>query len=173
MKIQLRLTKDLYKGILADLARPHPYAAERVAFVFLKSGESANGNRVVLATEYMHVDDEHYIQDASVGASINGSAIRQVMQQILDTQQGALHVHMHNHGGVPRLSSVDRVALPKMAQDLRNIGAQFLNGFLLLSQDRAVSTIWSEEGTPVEVENISVAGLPLFFLKKRIGGVRP
>lgn len=172
MKIQLRLTKKLYRGLMADLSRSHPYAAERVAFLFVKSAEGVDGNRVVLATEYKTVADEDYIRDDSVGACINGSALRKTMQHILDTRQGALHVHMHEHVGIPRLSTVDQMALPKIALDLRNIGSQFLNGFLLLSQDRAASTIWTEEGTPTEVGDISVVGLPLFFLKKRIGGAR-
>ena len=38
MKVEIKLTGSLYKKILRDLARPHPFAAERVGFVFGRTG---------------------------------------------------------------------------------------------------------------------------------------
>ena len=67
-------------------ARPHPHAAERVAFMYGRLAVMTEP--LILITRYVPVPDQQYVIDPYVGARINGDAIRAAMQGCLDTGDG-------------------------------------------------------------------------------------
>ena len=88
MPITIHLPRGLYQGVLADLRRPHAHAAERIGFLY---GRLAPGGPLVVMTRYLPVLDDQYVVDDTVGARINGDAIRAAMQGVLDTGDGVFH----------------------------------------------------------------------------------
>lgn len=118
--------------------RAHPHAFERVGFIFTKLSVSSDGKKsIVLASGYEPVSDENYIEDQNVGARINSTAIRKVMQRVLTTGEGAFHVHIHDHDGKPGLSYTDRKEIRPMMQSVRNASPQSAHGLIVLSRDAA------------------------------------
>ena len=75
MRIKIKLTGALHAEIIRDLARPHPFAAERVGFVSGRMGTLADNGRLVLLTRYHSIPDDQYLDDPSVGARIGSEAI--------------------------------------------------------------------------------------------------
>jgi hypothetical protein len=59
MKIIFKITRDMLEQIKTDLARPHPFAFERVGFIYVRRGTLAEG-QLLLAASYHPVRDEHY-----------------------------------------------------------------------------------------------------------------
>ena len=76
MIVTLRIRRALLADIRCDLERPHEFAFERVGFVFCRFGSTKTGGLVVLAHEYMPVEDEHYIDDSRFGALIGADTRR-------------------------------------------------------------------------------------------------
>ena len=56
---------------------------------------------LVVMTRYVPVPDDQYVVDDTVGARINGDAIRAAMQGVLDTGDGVFHTHLHEWPGTP------------------------------------------------------------------------
>ncbi len=136
--ITLKIPKLLAQEIKNDLMRSHLFAFERVGFVFTRLSPSQDGkNPIILATAYVPVPDEDYIDDPDVGARINSMAIRKVMQRVLMTGEGAFHVHIHDHDDEPALSYTDKNELRPMMQSIRNAAPQSAHGLLVLSRDAA------------------------------------
>lgn len=136
--ITFRISSQLAKEIKSDLMRAHSHAFERVGFIFTKLTISSDGKKsIVLASGYEPVSDEDYIEDESVGARINSTAIRKVMQRVLTTGEGAFHVHIHDHDGTPGLSYTDRKEIRPMMQSVRNASPQSAHGLIVLSRDAA------------------------------------
>ena len=90
----IRITAGLHQQIIADLRRPHAFAAERVGFVFAAKG-TGQAQRLVLCKRYAPVADEHYVDMRDVGAAINSEGLRVARQESLETQDGIFHAHMH------------------------------------------------------------------------------
>jgi hypothetical protein len=165
MRARVRIPAALYAAALADLKRPHAFAAERVGFMSAKVGNRSGEPLLVLATGYEPVDDGHYVEDEYVGARINADAIRANMQRILDTGEGSFHVHLHPHRGAPRLSRTDRREIPRLVESFRPVGPDAAHGIIVLSEDRALGVVLRPgEPEPVEAEEIAVVGWPLRFL---------
>src|SRR5258708_1958291 len=114
----------------------------------------------------MSLQDDQYVDenDPLIGAAINGDAIRSAMQHVLNTEMGALYVHMHaHHWGQPYFSSIDWRDLPSIVQSLQNANSQLIHGALLFSQDTATGALWPpEQGVckPV-IPRVSIVGYPL------------
>ena len=170
--LRLRIPRRLLDRVREDLARPHHVAYERVGFVACQLGTASKGELLALATDYLPVDEAHYLSDKAVGAKISGEAIRAAMQYVLDTGSGVLHVHAHGGLGIPSLSHTDRTELPRLVQSLRVVGPDAAHGILLLSNDRCTSWIWAP-GTsePVVPEAITVVGYPLQLIVPRFPGI--
>lgn len=165
--IRFRLSRVLFERMLLDLARPHPIAAERVGFLTVAMGRGLDSETLVLASDYQPVRDEHYLEGKGVGARINGSAIREAMQSILDKRQGLFHVHLHEHDGIPDFSPTDRREQPRLIPGFRAVDRSRAHGMLLLSRDAANAWIWLPgESQPAIPEVISIVGYPtkLIFL---------
>jgi hypothetical protein len=137
--ITLRISGNVYRAMQTDLRRPHEFAAERVGFLFVRCVKLTGDNLLVLSAEYTPVKDEHYLDDVTVGARINGDAIRSAMQRVLDTQQGCFHVHLHEHDGKPGFSGTDVRELRDLIPTFQKVGAEQVHGALVLSDDSAIA----------------------------------
>ena len=82
MKTHIKMTGELHASILQDLKRRHPFAAERVGFVFGRLGSLADGGRMVLLTRYHSIADDQYVEDNTVGARIGSDALTWAMQAV-------------------------------------------------------------------------------------------
>lgn len=127
--------------MLDDLRRPHHFAEERVGFLHTTSKILADRTVLIIATEYVPVEDDNYIDDDRVGAKINSAAIRAAMQRSLEKQGGCFHVHLHNHKGQPGPSRTDKNGLPGVVESLANVATDQANGFLILSQNSFYASI--------------------------------
>lgn len=160
----LRMTASLVDDIRADLTRPHPFAFERIGYVLCRIGNQGSAQPILLPFEHLRVDDGHYIPDHAVGARISGAAIRSVMERVLNHRVAALHVHMHDHEGVPRYSGVDLAEYPKHVQAMRNVGSDLPHGALLLSRDSAAALVWiPSDSRPAPGGRIVMLGRPALF----------
>jgi hypothetical protein len=168
MKTQLiiRLAGPLYECAKADLARPHPFAAERVGFLFTRIGTGSQGTTLLFPVDYISLRDDQYVDenDPLIGAAIAGDAIRSAMQHVLNTEMGALHVHMHaHHRGQPYFSSIDWHDLPGIVQSLQNANPQLIHGALLFSQDTVTGALWPPEQDMCKplIPRVSIVEYPL------------
>lgn len=166
MSITLRIPQDIHAALLRDLKRPHPFAAERVAFCHVTVGNRDHSNGLVLVTEFWTLPDDHYVDDPESGARINSDAIRKAMQRILDNGRGVLHVHFHDWPGMPTYSKMDRTEIPRLVQSFRSVDATMPHGMLLLSPDNARASVVMVGRTALEIVNqISIVGWPTRIVK--------
>ena len=162
MLIHVKMTRSVYERMRADLKRPHDFARERVGFIFARKGNAGQYTLLLLATEYSPVPDAHYLDDPMVGAKINSSAIRSVMERAYSTKECILHVHTHGHPGVPQFSRVDRVEYNKMIPSFHNIGGDAVHGALVFSRDSAAGLIWtSKQASPRPVSKLTIVDYPM------------
>jgi hypothetical protein len=170
---ELRLTRRLYDEIRTDLARPHPFAYERMGFVFAKLGNRSAPEPLVLLTRYRPVADEEYLDDDAPGAHIRGEAIRSVMQEVLDGRarsEGAFHVHLHKHRGETGLSPIDREGLPPIVRSFLSVGKEAPHGLLVFSKDHGSAWIWLPgQKEPVHAPRVVVVGAPLEVFEAGVG----
>jgi hypothetical protein len=165
MKVMVRLLRNVYEEIGTDLSRPHSFAGERVGFLF---GRTGNGRTttLLLVTSYLSVEDDGYVPNEAAGARINSGTIRGVMQRALTTGEVVLHVHVHEHRGAPRFSSVDERELARLVPAFARVSADVPHGALVLSRDSAAAMVWLPGAlTPQHTQCISVVGYPM-----RLGG---
>ncbi len=93
MKIQVRIARQLYNRIMADMGRPHSFAYERIGFCRARIGNENSSNPIIFLTEYWSVPDDQYIADEYAGARINSEAIRNALQSSLSDDVGIFHIH--------------------------------------------------------------------------------
>lgn len=146
--------------------RAHSFASERVGFIFTRlSYLSGNKTAIVLGTGYEAVSDDDYIDDPGVGARINSTAIRRVMQRVLTTGEGAFHIHIHDHDGAPAPSYVDREEIRPLMKSIRNAAPLSIHGLLVLSRDAGYAEALLPESSKFHpVTRITVVGFPMSLL---------
>ena len=173
MKVEIRLTGSLHEEILRDLARLHPFAGERVGFVFGRVGSLANGAKLVLLNRYHSIPDDQYIDDETVGARIGSDALTWATQAVYygrPAGEGIFHIHVHPHLGETGMSPVDRREIPKLVPGFQSVGREAMHGIIILSRDHGSGWVWlpgREE--PVAADTISVIGKPLGVFAKGAG----
>src|SRR4051794_18546912 len=79
MTLNLRLPELLIRHMRTDLARPHPFAAERVGFVSCRVADLAGGV-VLLGHGYHPVEDDDYVDHPRFPAMMGSGAIRKALQ---------------------------------------------------------------------------------------------
>jgi len=164
MSIHIKLPRPLFDRMQHDLSRPHPFAAERVGFLYVQLGSGEANSWLVLGADYVPVADEHYLKDMTVGARISGEAIRSTMQRVLNTGEGVFHVHRHDHRGRPWFSRVDLAELRRLVPSFRNVGPKAVHGTLLLSLTETTALVWLPGyQEPIGVTRISIVGQPMDF----------
>lgn len=141
MRVTLKVRRDLLRGIHADLSRPHPHAAERVGFLACRLAGIPNG-LCVLGQSYLVLADEHYEDDPSVGAMMNGQAIRTALEYAYNNRVAMFHVHRHEHHGPARFSFVDEQEAARFVPDFWKVAPGLIHGALVLSHDRIHGKWW-------------------------------
>ncbi|HEY3412809.1 MAG TPA: hypothetical protein VGM51_07100 [Armatimonadota bacterium] len=160
--IRLRIGRSLYDHVLSDLRRPHPFAFERVGFLYATSGNVAGDPYLALAVDYDAVADADYVNDPTCGARIGSDAIRRAMQRVLSTNVSAFHVHVHEHRGTPALSRTDRRGLPGVVEALRNACPQQAHGLVVLSKDHGIAEVWLPgSDRPRSAGRVTIVGAPM------------
>jgi len=168
MKLMFKMQWSLRRAMLEDLQRPHEFAFERVGFLACHAAALKDG-LLILATSYQAVADENYIKDKTVGARINGAALRAALQTSLDHNAGMFHVHMHEHKGQPIPSPTDRIESRKFIPDFFNVTPALPHGTVILSEDSAVGHCWlSQTSLPTIFNQIIISGAPLQLIDVRI-----
>ena len=162
--IALRIPRQIEREMRESLMRPHPFAAERVGFVFTKWSRSKDGGKIILVCGYESIPDDDYIKDPNVGARINSAAIRRAMQRALTTGEGISCPRPRSRRSAWAKLHGSTGTAPR-EQSIRNASPNAVHGLLILSRDAA----WAEALVPgcqslQGIENISVVGFPMVVL---------
>ena len=170
MKIEIKISEPLLNQVTKDLIRPHEFAFERVGFLFTRIGKITAKKTLLLFTDYMSVPDNYYLNDPDVGARISGDAIRAVMQRILNTKEGAFHVHMHHY--FPNFSlgfsRVDQQGIGRMIQSFQAAGPTLPHGAFLYDSKRYLADVLMPCGKQfIRAKKITVVGFPTQIYKEK------
>jgi hypothetical protein len=161
VRVRFKITTGLLASIRADLARPHPFADERVGFVLAAAAQSAAGV-LILAQEHRPVADEDYLPDSSVGAMMGPEAIRKAMEWALMKKVSIFHVHSHGGRGIPRFSGIDVRESAKFVPDFLKVAPQMIHGSIVLSDDAAAGRFWVSGNSGAEdVSEFVEVGTPI------------
>lgn len=165
------MTGALYEELKRDLARPHPFASERVGFVFGKLGSLVGDGKVVLLTRYHSIPDDQYVEDDTVGARIGADAMTEAMQAVYygrAEKEGIFHIHIHDHLGDTGMSRVDARELPPMIPGFQSVGREAAHGVIILSRNHGRGWVWfpgREE--PAVTDSVSIIGAPIGVFETR------
>jgi hypothetical protein len=160
----IRITRSLYDAVQVDLRRPHPFAGERVGFLYGRLANSATDRPLVLITAYTPLDDDRYLPDPTVGARIDSQAIRSAMQGVIDRNEGCFHVHIHAWPGSPRFGMTDLAELPRLVPSFQTVGQHHAHGLFLLSDDLAYADVWLPGQREPVAGRLNIVGFPLTLI---------
>lgn len=161
MKTAFRVERGLLDAVHRDLSRRHAFSHERVGFIACATAEVQSG-LLLLAHEYLPVADEDYVNDPSVGAMISSAAIRKALEYAYGRNVVMLHVHRHEHRGIPRFSEVDLSESAKFVPDFWKVRPGLPHGIVVLSVDSMAGLAWDPATRrPQTIEQMSVIGRPL------------
>ena len=161
MTVTFKLTRRLWKAILADLRRPHAFARERVGWLRCRVGDAPDGGLILLAHDYHPVADGDYVRDESVGAMMGSTAIRKAMQLAVNQDVSIFHVHLHDHDGSTGFSNTDQRETAKFVPDFWHVRPDRPHGAVIFSNDHAVGRCWYPGGAVVEISEFVIVGAPL------------
>jgi hypothetical protein len=161
MRVLFKISQALRHETMSALRSPHPFAAERVAF--LKCRLSSTGSRlIILAHSLHHVADEDYLNDPSAGATMGPAAIRKALQVAYLEQPAMFHVHIHEHKGKPGFSSIDTRETALFVPDFWNVQPDLPHGAIVLSQDSAWGKCWYPgRRRPIDIDDFTFVGIPM------------
>lgn len=160
----LRIPTSVHTALLADLRRPHEFAAERVAFARVRLGNRSHETPIALVSDFWSVPDDQYVDDPRSGARINGTAIRGAMQTVLSDGVGILHIHLHEFRGRPGFGHMDRAEIPRLVESLRGTDPTRVHGMLVLSPDSAEAWL-AFPGCELEpVAKVAIVGRPMTII---------
>jgi hypothetical protein len=158
MNVHFKLTEILRSEVLKDLRRSHPFAAERMGFFKCKVSQ-AKGELLILASSYVSVPDDQYVDDDSAGCYFDEHAMRTMLQHSLTNHESVFHVHFHDHSGMPRFSRTDLRESAKYVPDFWNVTPDLPHGTIVLSRDRAAGLCWYPGAPEVsEIARITAVG---------------
>jgi hypothetical protein len=167
MKIDVRLSRKLLQDVFADLARPHPFASERVGFLACKLAEIKPRSVLVLPSRYLKVEDEDYLNDAGVGAMMGPAAIRKALQFAYNNNVAVFHVHMHDHYGRPWFSDIDLRETNNFIPDFWHVRPTFPHGALILSRNSLSGLCWMPgRKKPLRVSGFNIVGFPTTLIRE-------
>ncbi len=149
----IRIPNAIYQRMKGDLSRPHPYALERVGYLFTKPTTCTT----LECSDYLPVPDSFYVDDSSVGAHLDHRAIVLAMKRADHKNEGVLHVHAHGGFGMPTFSPVDLGSHEVYLRSFRNANSHVTHGVLLLSEDSLVARVWVPNmSDPIEITHYVV-----------------
>jgi hypothetical protein len=158
MRTIFRATDRFLEDVRRDLARPHPFAAERVGFISIRATSADDDTLLLLAADYHPLADDEYVDDSTVGAMMGQEAIRKALEVALMRSVGIIHVHMHEHSGRPHFSRIDVREQLKFVPDFFKVRREMPHGAVVLSHDRANGRIWLDRDTIVNISEFDVMG---------------
>lgn len=162
MTARLRITSGLWSRLHLDLSRTHAFAFERVGFLTCDSATLPAGGLLLLAQAWHPVEDLDYIDKPSVGACIGPRAFRKILQHAYGSPCTILHVHRHDHRGVPGFSRTDSLSMREFVPGFFNACRSRAHGALVLSLDAAAGALWLDATSdPVNVDSFQVLGRPI------------
>jgi hypothetical protein len=162
MKITLKIRGDLLDRVRVDLERPHPFAFERVGFLFAAAAAMPGLDMLLTVKEYMPVEDQDYEPDRHVGAKIGSDAMRKAVQAAYRPPSAILHVHTHGGSGKPRFSPVDIDSAREFVPGFFETAPRMPHGLLVLSDDAAFGHLWCDaHADPLVVDHLVRVGAPL------------
>jgi hypothetical protein len=160
--IELRLPSKLHTQMFADLERLHPFAFERVGFLYARPDVATGKPLVMLAIDYLSIPDNGYVRDDSVGARINSGAIRAAMQHTLTTGLAAFHVHLHAGLGAPGFSSTDKRESARLMPSFRGVANDVPHGAIIFTSGGACGNYWfGSDPIAKRIKKITVVGFPM------------
>jgi len=172
MRVEIKLTGSLFREIARDLARAHPFAAERVGFVLGRLGSLAKDGKVVIFTRYHSIPDDQYVDDPTVGARVGSAALTWAMQAVYHgrpARERIFHIHMHGHIGEPRMSRVDNRDIPRLMPGFRSVSPEAPHGIVILSLDHGSGWVWlPAHNEPVCADTVCVIGAPVEVFERRV-----
>jgi hypothetical protein len=154
MKSHLKCTNALRQEALADLRRPHAVAYERVGFLLARAAALPEGGVILIAYDYLPVDDGAYLPDEKIGARVSADGFRPARQAALRTPLSVIHVHLHEHAGPPGFSGLDSRETRAFMPDFLKVRGDQPHAALILSADEAVGRIWVRDravGQPITI----------------------
>ena len=171
MKLEIKFSSALYSEMMQDLARRHPFAAERVGFAFGRLASLGDQGCLVLLNRYQSIPDSEYLDDATVGARIGPAALTWAMQEVYrgrPKQEGVFHVHLHAHDGETGMSWTDRREIPQMIPGFRSVGRDGAHGIMILSLNHGSGWVWLS-GNPdfAQATSLTVIGTPIRIFEPR------
>ena len=167
MQAKVKIPRSLFETALADLHRPHPFAAERVGFFSTKLTR-AKTLTLIHCIAYHPVSDEHYVRDHSVGARIGSDAITEAMARSAVDSVGQFHVHAHGGRGKPIPSITDNRESPSLARSLWNVDRTHGCGWGILSNDSGwASVLLSTEKNSDNEADVVIIGYPITIIPAR------
>lgn len=162
MNISFKIARPLLEQVHVDLSRPHCIAAERVGFLACGVSALPTGGIALLANTYHPVEDSHYLRSHRVGALISSDAIRAAMEIAMSRRVSIIHIHRHEHRGVPYFSPVDLVSNAQLIPDFWNVSPSLPHGAVVLSHDLMAGQCWYPGNKcPVPIRNFSIVGRPI------------
>lgn len=141
MNTIFRIEQRFLKAIQQDLSRHHSFALERVGFIACRVGQIQNGFSI-LAERYFPVGDDDYEDGHEVGAMLGAAAIRKALQVAYNDRYCMIHVHRHDHHGMPRFSNVDLSESAKLIPNFWNVRPELPHGTVVLSFDAMAGMAW-------------------------------
>jgi proteasome lid subunit RPN8/RPN11 len=164
MRFHFKITVALLDSIVADLRRPHPFAAERAGFIGCKVSGCRTGT-LILAHTYISLADDWYLDDQRFGCVFNSEAMRAALQCALTNDASMFHVHLHDHPGLPWFSRPDIRESARYVPDFWNVKPTLPHGTLVLSADAAAGLCWYPKvKKPIRISAITAVGCPMRFL---------
>jgi hypothetical protein len=158
MNIHFKMTDNMRLQIIADLERPHTFAAERLGFLRCKTSW-AKDELLILAAVYEAIPDEQYVDDPSAGCFFDEKAMRTMLQYSLTNHESIFHIHMHDHFGTPRFSRTDLRESAQYVPDFWHVTPDLPHGTIVLSRDMASGLCWYPKSQQVfEINRITAVG---------------
>jgi hypothetical protein len=158
MKATFKITAALLAEIRVDLHRPHAFAHERVGFI-AAGLSSVQCDLMILARDYLPVQDADYLRDSSVGAMMGPHAIRKALEWAMRDGHAIFHVHSHDGRGVPGFSGIDLRENQKFIPDFFKVAPHCAHGALVLSGDAACGQMWlARAKNPVRINDFVEVG---------------
>lgn len=162
----IKLPRILHARIMADLLRRHPFAGERIGFLLCRS-LSIGRKKIFLGFDYRPVRDSDYILDETVGARINGNAIRMAMGLAIEHRCSVFHLHTHGRLSSPSPSGTDLAECPGIARSIRHAFPQAPHGWLILGQEGVFAEVLVGNARVSKFRKMCLVGLPMFIPSKR------
>lgn len=159
MRTTIKLPTGLRAMVLADLRRPHAVAYERVGFLLARAGALPEDGVVLVAYDYLPVEDGAYLPDEDIGARVSADGFRPARQAALRHAISIIHVHLHEHAGAPGLGGVDAKETRAFMPDFLKVRGDQPHAALILSADGAVGRIWIRgRAIGTRIDTISFVG---------------